>query len=143
MNTEAFIRQAAADGWSKTMTRQTLGMSTWKFWAILEAMPHLEWAGKGNTLGNKLGNASRRVTPAICAAAERARRAHREKALITWGDRQGTIEELAAFSPASARTIRRRIAEGMALDLAFTTPPNTTPPKTRARLRLNISTADI
>lgn len=123
MNTEAFITDAASRGWSKTQTRQALNMSTYKFWAILAAMPPLEWAGRGHTLGNKLGNANKRVTPAILDAVARARASRRDKALHTWNGHTGTVEELAPFSPASARTIRRRLAAGLSVDEAFGAKP--------------------
>ena len=142
MNTEDFIRDAASRGWSKTQTREALGLGTQKFWMILRAMPPLEWASRGRTAGNKRGNASRHISPAILSALERARSSRRSKALVTWGERSGTIEELAEFAPVSARTIRRRLTAGWSIDRAFSDQPDLTMP-TADWSRLTISSADI
>ncbi len=73
IRTEQFIRDAAARGWSKTQTRQALGICTYTFWPMLRAMPDLAWIPKGSTFGNKLGNATRSApTAAQRCALERA-----------------------------------------------------------------------
>lgn len=133
MKTEDFIRDAAARGWSKTQTREALGLCRDTFWAILRAMPELEWPKRGCSLGNKLGNASRAPSEAVVAAAARARAARRERILVAWQGRTGTIAELAAFSPASERTIRRRISAGMPAEEAFSTPPSLEMPMAKWR----------
>ncbi|ELG7182242.1 TPA: hypothetical protein ACP3ZG_001738 [Pseudomonas aeruginosa] len=128
MDIEQFIREAAARGWSKTQTRLALEMSSYKFWAILGAMPALTWAKRGTTLGNKLGNARRKTSAAVTAAITRARASRREKSLYNWNGLSGTITELARHSPAGETTIRRRLKAGMPVDQAFSLPANNSTP---------------
>lgn len=43
MDTEAFIRDRAKLGWSREMTRKALGISSFKFRAIVDALPDVQW----------------------------------------------------------------------------------------------------
>jgi len=131
MNTEEFIRKSAARGWSKTQTREVLGLSSYKFWAMLDVMPAMQWAPRGQSLGHRQNNASRKgkaPSPALLAAVAKAAAVRREKHLKTWQGRTGTVAELSAFSEASPRTITRRLKEGMSVEEAFSTPPRTKTP---------------
>ncbi|MBO7952497.1 hypothetical protein ACTFXK_05620 [Pseudomonas aeruginosa] len=103
MNTEQFIRNAAARGLSRRATMQALGLGRWKFDLIIGAMEPIEWAKNGTTLGNRLAyEASRgRFTPAQAAALERAHE---------------------RWSESRRFTVRRRVAAGMSLRDALTTP---------------------
>lgn len=108
MNTEQFIRNAAARGLFRRATMQALGLGRWKFDLIIGAMGPIEWAKNGTTLGNRLAyEASRgRFTPAQAAALERA---HAE-----------LVEHFQ--SPVHATTVRRRVAAGMSLRDALIIP---------------------
>lgn len=124
MNTEEFIKDAAKRGWSKTMTLEALGVSRDSFYAILEAMPPLEWPPQGKSLGHIQGNQARRghCSPALAAALERQRQARKAKALHTANGFTGTIEEHAARSSVSDSTVRRRLKAGMTLEQALSKP---------------------
>lgn len=119
---EAFIRDAAARGWSKTQTAAALGMHKQKFWDLLRLLPAFKWAPKGHTLGNKLGNESKRgvAYPKVMAAARVAQQARRDQHRRTVHGRSGSLEELATLCTVSARTIRRRLAAGQTPEQAFT-----------------------
>ncbi|HEJ2196542.1 TPA: hypothetical protein SLW11_006319, partial [Pseudomonas aeruginosa] len=96
MNTEQFIRNAAARGLSRRATMQALGLGRWKFDLIIGAMGPIEWAKNGTTLGNRLAyEASRgRFTPAQAAALERAHERWSESRRFTVDGVTGTIAEL-------------------------------------------------
>lgn len=104
--TEAFIRDAAAKGWSKARTYRALGISNSKFQAILSAIPGLEW--KTRDVG----------------AAARAQ--IRQRRSITWQGRTGTPSEMAQYFPVSERTIRRRLEVGLPLHQVFSPQPQPT-----------------
>lgn len=125
MNTEEFIRDAARRNWSKTQTREALGMCREKFWAILAAMPPIEWPKPGTSEGNKRGAASKRGVhyPKLCAHLEKARARRRERATHEVCGVRGTIEEFAATAKVSASTIRRRVNAGMSIEQAMELPP--------------------
>lgn len=129
MTTEEFIRDCAKRGWSKTQTREALGLSTNTFWDMLALLPDIVWPRRGQSHGNKVANANREpASEKLLASLERARAAHRANHLYTWQGRTGTVPELAKFSPAGERTIFRRLKEGKSVEEAFGTPPNKTPP---------------
>ena len=126
MNVEKFIRDSAANGLSKTQTREALDMCTETFWEVLKCMGELPWALRGRTLANKLSAEARR---GICTPAQRAALAAsraRRKALHTHTLRgvSGTVEELVQHFPhsVSASTIRRRLAKGLDIESAFFNP---------------------
>lgn len=125
---EAFIRDAAARGWSKTQTAEALGMNKQKFWEMLRLLPAFTWAPKGHTLGNKLGNESKRGHryPKVMAAAKAAQEARRQQGRRTVRGHTGSLEELATLCTVSARTIRRRLAAGQTPEQAFTFRPGVT-----------------
>lgn len=54
INTEAFIRDRAAMGYSREMVRETLGIPDHKFRQILTVLPDVEWPAPGKSLGRKL-----------------------------------------------------------------------------------------
>ncbi|ERY49374.1 hypothetical protein Q059_01522 [Pseudomonas aeruginosa BL05] len=126
VNTEQFIRESAARGLSRRATMQALGLGRWKFDLIIGAMEPIEWATNGTTLGNRLAyEASRgRFTPAQAAALERAHERWSESRRFTVDGVTGTIAELVEHfqSPVHATTVRRRVAAGMSLRDALTTP---------------------
>lgn len=125
LSTEEFIRDAAARNWSRTQTRQALDISRWKFAAILDAMPPLEWAAKGKSLGHLLSNESRRgsCTPGLRMAVERAIAARKSLHSHVVDGVRGSIEEHAERSSVSASTVRRRMKAGMSIQQALSTGP--------------------
>ena len=138
MTTEEFIKASAKRGWSKTQTREVLGLSTYKFWLILGAMPPIVWAVRGQSLGAKQSNASRKgmaPSAAMLSGIKKAQAANRARGLRTWQGRTGSVEELAEFSPVSARTITRRLKAGMSVDDAFGLEPNLETPIAGWRLQ--------
>ena len=129
MNTEEFIRDGAARGWSRTRVREALGIHSQKFWQMLEHMPGVVWPEQGKSLGNRLGNASKRGGKYHKMEASLVRARQRRLELHTYevNGRRGTIDQLAAASPVSASTVRRRISADMSLEQALSipcTPPN-------------------
>ncbi|AYL32927.1 hypothetical protein [Pseudomonas aeruginosa] len=126
MNTEQFIRNAAARGLSRRATMHALGMGPWKFRELLTLMPDIEWPAKGQSLDHKRANQQKRgyCPPALARALDQARQARKEKHTHTVRGRTGTIEELVETlpSPVSASTVRRRLAGGMPLEEALLTP---------------------
>lgn len=124
MTTEEYIREYAARGYSKTMTLEALGLCRETFYAMLEAMPSIQWPARGQSLACKLANESRRgiSTPGLRAAAEKARRTRREKHSHIIDGVKGTIEVHAARYGISGSTVRRRVKAGMTLNQALKTP---------------------
>lgn len=124
MTTEEYIKAAAERNWSKTQTREALGMCREKFWLILKTMPQLDWAGPGRSHGHRLDQESRRglSTPKVEAALSIARRRRYELHTHEVNGVRGTIEELAEKSQVSASTVRRRLKSGMSLERALTAP---------------------
>lgn len=124
LSTEQFIQEAAARNWSKTQTREALGVCRETFCAMLEAMPPLVWPARGKSLGHKLGNEARRgnCSPALRAAAAKAVATRKELRSHTVNGFRGTIEEHAARSSVSASTVRRRMNAGMSITEALATP---------------------
>ena len=116
MNTEQFIRNAAARGLSRRATMQALGLGRWKFDLIIGAMGPIEWAKNGTTLGNRLAyEASRgRFTPAQAAALERAHERWSESRRFTVDGVTGTCAEVGELSPPRVPPPpgRRRVAAG-------------------------------
>ena len=127
MNTEQFIRESAARGFSRRATRLALGIGPWVFREILSVMPDIEWPARGRSVDNMLANSQKRgqCSAALAGALAGAREARRTKHVHTVGEHTGLIEELVTLipSPVSASTVRRRIAAGMDLETALTTPP--------------------
>lgn len=119
---EDFIRDAARRGWSKSQTAAALGMCKQKFWDLLKLLPEFDWPARGRSLGNQLGNASKRGCsyPKVAAAARVAQQARREQGRRTVHGHTGSVEELALLCTVSARTIRRRLAAGQSPEQAFT-----------------------
>lgn len=126
MNVEQFIRDSAANGLSKTQTREALDMCTDTFYEALQHLGELPWAPRGQSLGHKLSNQARRghCSPALRTALAESRA--RRKALHTHTLRgvSGTVEELVQHFPhsVSASTIRRRLAKGLDIESAFFNP---------------------
>lgn len=94
MTTEEYIKDCAARGYSKTMVLETLGICRYSFYAMLEAMPPIEWPARGQSLNCKLANEARRgiSTAKLKAASEKALAARRELRSHTvdgsWNDRR-------------------------------------------------------
>ncbi|HGM4968046.1 TPA: hypothetical protein ACKPXL_000148 [Pseudomonas aeruginosa] len=126
MNTEQFIRDSAARGFSRRATRLALGIGPWVFREMLTLMPDIEWPAKGQSLDHKRANSQKRghCTPALARALDQARQARKDKHTHTVRGRTGTLEELVDLlpSPVSASTVRRRVAAGMSLRDALITP---------------------
>lgn len=126
MDVEKFIRDAAARGWSQAQTMGALELGRYKFAAILEAMPPLEWPGKNASLGSKLANEARRgqCSQSLWNALKKTHALKRERALRDYNGHRGTIEELARYSThgVSGSTIRRRMSAGMTFEQAMALP---------------------
>ncbi|MDH1009958.1 hypothetical protein N5J43_08220 [Pseudomonas nicosulfuronedens] len=127
MNTEQFIRDSAARGFSRRATRLALGLGPWVFREMLSLMPDIEWPARGRSVDHMRANSAKRgqCSQALAEALAAARKAHRDRLTHTVGEHTGTIEDLVKLlpSPVSASTVRRRVAEGMNLEQALTTPP--------------------
>ncbi len=125
MTTEEYIRDAAKRGWSKAQVRDALGLCRETFYAILEAMPPLQWPARGKSLGHRLANEARLgvCSPALRAALERNRAVRKERSIHVVHGRRGTIEELAQHYAVSGSTVRRRRKSGLSLEAALTIPP--------------------
>lgn len=54
VDTEAFIRDRAAMGFSREMVRESLGIKDHKFRQILSVLPDVEWPAAGKSVGRKL-----------------------------------------------------------------------------------------
>lgn len=123
MTTEQYIRDAASRGWSKTQTLEALGLCRTTFYAMLEAMPPLEWPAQGKSMGHRLANESRRgnFTTALRVSLERGRAIKKDLHSHTIDGVRGTIEELAAHYGMHASTVRRRM-KFMSLEDALKTP---------------------
>ncbi|HCI2604936.1 hypothetical protein [Pseudomonas aeruginosa] len=126
MNTEQFIRDSAARGLSRRATRLSLGIGPWVFREMLTLMPDIEWPARGCSADHQRANEQKRgrCTPAQAAALERAHERWSESRRFTVDGVTGTIAELVEHfqSPVHAATVRRRVAAGMSLRDALTTP---------------------
>lgn len=126
MNTEQFIRNAAARGLSRRATMHALGMGPWKFRELLTLMPEITWPARGCSADHQRANEQKRgrCTPAQAAALERAHERWSESRRFTVDGVTGTIAELVEHfqSPVHATTVRRRVAAGMSLRDALTSP---------------------
>jgi len=129
MTTEEFIRDCAARGFSKTMVLEALGLCRDTFYAMLEAMPAIDWPERGQSLNCQLSNEARRgvCTPKLRAAAQKAVAARRELRSHTVDGVRGTIVELAKRHGVSDSTVRRRMRAGMSLEQALKTPVTAVP----------------
>lgn len=125
MTTEEFIKDAAARNWSKRQTMQALNLCRETFYAMLEAMPPLVWPAQGRSMGHMASNEAKRgiSTQKIRDALVLARAARKAKHMHTVNGVSGTIEQLAALSPVSYSTVRRRLKEGQSLEVALSAPP--------------------
>lgn len=127
IDVEQFIRDAAARSWSKTQTLEALGLCRETFYAMLQAMPPLEWPAQGASMAAKLANEARRghCSDALMAHLKKAHARRREQHSHDYGGHRGTIEQLARYSAhgVSASTIRRRMNAGMSLEQAMSLPP--------------------
>lgn len=123
-DTEAFIRESATRGLSKSQVRQALGLCTQTFYAMLDAMPELPWPARGQSLGHKLGNEAKRghCSPALRAALKQNLAKWKEMRSHTVDGRRGTIEDLVKHYNVSASTVRRRMQAGMTVEQALKTP---------------------
>lgn len=132
MNIEQFIRDSAARGFSRRATRLALGWSFQRFRDYLDTLDPIEWPAAGKSIDSRRANEERRghCSPALAAALERNRQRQAEKRRRTAFGKTGTIEELVSQvgSPASARTVMRRVRDGMPIEQALTLPPKRRPP---------------
>lgn len=129
MNTEQFIKDSAAKGWSQTMTRKALDLSSYKFRQILSVMPPMDWIGRGLSPDSLRATSTRVTTPAMLEALDRSHARRKREATHTWGKYSGTVEELAEHAVVSARTIRRRLKQGKTIAEACSTPPSINQPR--------------
>ncbi len=60
MNTEQFIRNAAARGLSRRATRLALGIGPWVFREMLTLMPDIEWPARGCSADHQRANEQKR-----------------------------------------------------------------------------------
>lgn len=125
LTTEEFIRDAAARNWSRRQTFQALGISLWKFRAICDALPDVDWPAVGRSEGHLRDYATRKgIDPEhLQRCRDKAIQSARDKYTYEVFGRRGTINQLAHLSPVPAGTIRRRISRGMSPADAFTKPP--------------------
>lgn len=139
--TEAFIRDAAKLGWSRTEVCNVLEISWSKLVAMLELMPGIQWVPGNLSLSRKLSNERRRgvYTPKLRASLNSAKAKRREAALYEVNGVRGTIKELAERSTVSASTVRRRMSEGESLESALSRPA--TPPNQRNKPRSQANSA--
>lgn len=139
LNIEQFIRESAARGLSRRATRLALGWSFNRFRDYLATLGTIEWPAVGCSIDNQRANEDRRghCTPAVAEALACNRQKRTENCRRTAFGKRGTIEELTKQfgSTASARTVMRRVREGMPLEQALTLPPKRTPPSNRATLQ--------
>lgn len=123
--TEKFIRDCAARGWSRNATREALDISRNRWARILEAIPGLEWVGAGRTMLAVQAHEARRgvFTDKQARALAKAHAVRSAKCMLEGDGLKGTPDQLAKHSPVSAHTIRRRVAQGMSLRDAVRLPP--------------------
>ena len=123
MNTEQTIRDCAKRGLSRAATAQVLGVSMYKMRDFLSVLPDVEWPGRGQSIGNRRGNESRRGRP--MAHFEHARQVRLDRLTHTVRGVTGTIPVLAKhFGVISCSVVRTRMSvEGMDLETALTMPP--------------------
>lgn len=131
--TEAFIKDAASRGWSRTEVCEVLGISWNSLMAMLQLMPGITWVPGSQSLCRKNSNEQRRgiFTPKLKAAQQIAIAKRREKTTHEVNGTRGTIKELAQLSAVSASTVRRRMSMGESLESALSRPP--TPPNQRRK----------
>jgi len=121
--TEKFIREAAAKGWSRTMTREHMGLSRPKFQLLLDAMAPVDWPRQGCSVGNQLANQANRDHPAIKAARARGLATIRARYARQVGPYYGTMPQLAAQAGMSRAKVQRLMARGKTLAQALGVEP--------------------
>jgi len=131
MNIEQSILDSAARGLSRRATRRALDWSFQRFRDYLDTLGPIEWPAAGKSIDSSRANEERggHCSPALAAPLERNRQRQAEKHRRTAFRKTGTIEELASQvgSPASARTVMRRVRDGMPIEQALTLPPKRRP----------------
>lgn len=116
MNTEQFIVDAAARGWSRQMVKETLGINQYSFKSILELMPPIKWPT--HSLKHKDDWNARKgyCTDAQRATLAKAKVAVKKKHSIVVGGYAGTmtdqIEHWADLVTVSHAQINRRLVKG-------------------------------
>ncbi|MBF4209224.1 hypothetical protein EI533_15960 [Pseudomonas donghuensis] len=125
IDTEAFIKDAAKRGWSRNEVCCVLKISWNSLQAILEIIPPLEWVPSSKSLSRRLSNEQRQgyFPPAARAAQLAAIENRRQDSIHEVRGTRGTIKKLAKVWGVSASTVRRRMSDGMSLEVALTIPP--------------------
>lgn len=122
MDTEQFIHDCARRGLSKAETARTLGWTQYKMEKIVSVMGAIDWPTRGQSLGNKRGNESRRgICPAGNAKAREVRRLNVQR--TAFGVTASVPELVRMFGKVSYDCTRNRMGkEGMTLEQALITP---------------------
>jgi len=105
--TEAFIRTAAANNWSKRQTASALGIHRDKFALMVQALPDVQWAAPGQTV---LRRAILKTGAFAEAGRAKGRASQRAACLHTVGDRTGTVPDFARELGVNPSTLYRRMA---------------------------------
>ncbi len=125
VDTEKFIKDAAANGWSRNQVAEALNISWHKLQAILEVMQPLTWGPGHQSVARKQANQQRRgyYPPRLQKAQQAAMAAIRKNHTHMANGVAGTIKELAKIHGLSASTVRRRMSEGCSIEEALSRPP--------------------
>lgn len=129
MNLEDQIRDCAARGMSRTMTREVLEISQYKLYLLASAMPDLKWPERGQSIGEREGRASanwnseaRKEAQRKAVQAQRAKCQQVEFCGIT-DTRAGIYETWREYAEVCYPQFMYRIRRGASLIEALFTPP--------------------
>lgn len=126
MDTETQIRDFAARGYSREMTRQTLGIKDHKFRQMVAALPDIEWAAFGTTIGRRLyaesirGECPDYKRKALAKAQAERAAGYTHTVLGVTGSLPALAKHFGMVSYDCARTRIKK--EGMTIEQALTTP---------------------
>lgn len=125
MNTEQFIRDCAARGWSRHMTADAMGLTYAKFKPMADAMPDVKWPRNGTSLANKAANHARKgeacTIPAEACA--RGRKALIDRVSVEAFGVKDSILGHCRRHGISQATVWCRRQKGWTLEQALSTPP--------------------
>ena len=130
-NIEEYIRDMASRGFSRWAVSRALGMHWRKFKELLEYLPEMEWVSPQQSwdclrANQEKNGVKRTMTKGLekAVAAMMAGRRETYPRYTAFGV-TGTLPELAErFGVVSHRSILKRLARGMALEDALTSPRN-------------------
>ncbi len=130
-NIEEYIRDMASRGFSRRAVSKALGMQSRKFKELLELLPEMDWVPPCQSwdclrANQEKNGVKRTMTKGLekAVAAMMAGRRETYPRYTAFGV-TGTLPELAErFGVVSHRSILKRLARGMALEDALTSPRN-------------------